>query len=239
MNEVNRLTYSHTRLFEVWNRCAPYRCAPRSRSPDRLAVGVAADVRPPVDHRDLQPQLRGAPLGDGQTEEPSSHHDQICAHDPHPTVSGMPDKKLTVIVEQCLAPVPGGTGRYATQITAALAASAPAGWQVRTVTAWHRDLTRARIDGADGPHRLPAGHRVLNQLWRRGLPPTVRGTAVHATTPLAPGSAGQRRGDRARRGALDASGDPQSAGGGLAPGHGGPLDAAGQGDRGPVAGGGR
>ena len=102
----------------------------------------------------------------------------------------MPDKKLTVIVEQCLAPVPGGTGRYATQITAALAASAPAGWQVRTVTAWHRDLTMARIDGADGPHRLPAGHRVLNQLWRRGLPPTVRGTAVHATTPLAPGRQG-------------------------------------------------
>lgn len=99
----------------------------------------------------------------------------------------MPDKKLTVIVEQCLAPVPGGTGRYATQISAALAASAPQGWQVRTVTAWHRDMTRALIEGADGPHRLPVGHRVLNQLWRRGLPPWVRGDAVHATTPLAPG----------------------------------------------------
>ena len=46
------------------------------------------------------------------------------------------------------------------------------------------------IAGADGPHRLPAGHRVLNQLWRRGLPPWVRGTAVHATTPLAPAVAG-------------------------------------------------
>lgn len=99
----------------------------------------------------------------------------------------MPDKKLTVIVEQCLAPVPGGTGRYATQITAALAACAPDGWRVRTVTAWHRDLAGARINGADGPHRLPAGHRVLNQLWRRGLPPWVGGRAVHATTPLAPG----------------------------------------------------
>ena len=151
----------------------------------------------------------------------------------------MPDKKLTVIVEQCLAPVPGGTGRYATQITAALAASAPAGWQVRTVTAWHRDLTRARIDGAEGPHRLPAGHRVLNQLWRRGLPPTVRGAAVHATTPLAPGRQGN-----AVVTVHDAvpwthpeTLSPQ--GRGLAPGHGGPLDAAGQGDRGSVAGGGR
>src|SRR6478609_3759810 len=96
-------------------------------------------------------------------------------------------KVLTVIVEQCLAPVPGGTGRYAAEITSALAASTPAGWRVRTVTAWHRDVRDALIAGADGPHRLPAGHRVLNQLWRRGLPPGVRGTAVHATTPLAPG----------------------------------------------------
>ena len=94
---------------------------------------------------------------------------------------------LTVIVEQCLAPVPGGTGRYAAEITAALAQTAPTGWRVRTVTAWHRDVHEAAIDGADGPHRLPAGHRVLNQLWRRGLPPWVRGTAIQATTPLAPG----------------------------------------------------
>ena len=97
---------------------------------------------------------------------------------------GMP--VLTVIVEQCLAPVPGGTGRYAREITAALAASPPTGWTVRTATAWHRDVDAAAIPGTDGPHRLPAGHRVLNELWRRGLPPLIRGTSVHATTPLAP-----------------------------------------------------
>lgn len=101
-------------------------------------------------------------------------------------MSGVPDKNLTVIVEQCLAPVPGGTGRYADQITAALVATCPPGWRVRTVTAWHRDLSPARIAGADGPHRLPVGHRVLNQLWRRSLPPWIRGAAVQATTPLAP-----------------------------------------------------
>lgn len=98
---------------------------------------------------------------------------------------------LTVVVEQCLSPVPGGTGRYASEITTALAVGAPAGWTVRTVTAWHRDVAAARISGADGPHRLPAGRRVLNQLWRRGLPPWVRGTAVHATTPLAPAALGR------------------------------------------------
>jgi glycosyltransferase involved in cell wall biosynthesis len=103
--------------------------------------------------------------------------------------------ELTVIVEQTLAPVPGGTGRYAREITAALAAEPRPGWRIRTVTAWHRDVSPAAIQGVDGPHRLPAGHRVLNELWLRGLPPLVRGTSVHATTPLA-----QRRRDGLRRG---------------------------------------
>jgi len=91
-----------------------------------------------------------------------------------------------VIVEQCLAPVPGGTGRYAREITAALAAHPPPGWQVRTAVAWHRDVSAAAIPSAVGPHRLWAGHRVLNECWLRGLPPLVRSERVHATTPLAP-----------------------------------------------------
>ncbi len=94
--------------------------------------------------------------------------------------------ELAVLVEQCLAPVPGGAGRYAREITAALAAQPRPGWTVRTVTAWHRDVAPAVIAGADGPHRLPVGHRMLSELWRRGLPPAVRSDRVHATTPLAP-----------------------------------------------------
>ncbi len=94
--------------------------------------------------------------------------------------------QLSVIVEQCLAPVPGGTGRYAAQITAALAARPRPGWTVRPVTAWHRDVRAATFHGAIRPARLPAGHRVLNELWFRGLPPWPGGAAVHATTPLAP-----------------------------------------------------
>ncbi len=93
---------------------------------------------------------------------------------------------LTVIVEQCLAPVPGGTGRYARQITRALAATSPDGWRVRSVSAWHRDVSPAVIDGVDGPHRLPVGGRVLSRAWQAGLPPFVRGDTVHAVTPLAP-----------------------------------------------------
>lgn len=95
---------------------------------------------------------------------------------------------LTVIAEQILAPVPGGTGRYARQILQALAEHAPRGWDVRSATAWHRDLSAAAVPGVDGPHRLPAGSRVLSQLWMQGLPPWPAGDRVHATTPLAPRS---------------------------------------------------
>jgi glycosyltransferase involved in cell wall biosynthesis len=95
--------------------------------------------------------------------------------------------QLTVIIEQCLSPVPGGTGRYAREITGALADGAPPGWSVRSVVGWHRDRTPAVIAGVAGPQRLPAGRRMLSQLWLRGLPPWVGGDRVQATTPLAPG----------------------------------------------------
>lgn len=93
---------------------------------------------------------------------------------------------LTLVAEQCLAPVPGGTGRYTTQIGAALASNAPVGWRVRSVTSWHRDARPAVIAGVDGPHRLPIGRRGLTALWEHGLPPWPRGDTVHAATPLAP-----------------------------------------------------
>jgi glycosyltransferase involved in cell wall biosynthesis len=97
---------------------------------------------------------------------------------------------LTVVVDQLLAPVPGGTGRYTREITAALAAAPRPGWGVRTVTSWHRDPSAARIGGADGPRRLPVGRRVLAEVWSRGWPPSVGGERVHATTPLAPARRG-------------------------------------------------
>src|ERR1700712_2098502 len=93
---------------------------------------------------------------------------------------------LTLITEQILARVPGGTGRYSREVAAAVGTAAPPEWRVRGLTAWHRDLTPARIDGLAGPARLPADPRVLARLWERGLPPTVAGQVVHALTPLAP-----------------------------------------------------
>lgn len=90
--------------------------------------------------------------------------------------------RLSVLLEQCLAPVPGGTGRYSREVARALARTGP----VLGVTAHHRDVDRARVDGVAGPRRLPLPRRALVAAWERGLGPSVPGDVVLAPTPLAP-----------------------------------------------------
>jgi glycosyltransferase involved in cell wall biosynthesis len=97
-----------------------------------------------------------------------------------------PVPELVVIAEQLLAPVPGGTGRYTAELLRALAGSAPPGWTVRSVVARHADVEAARIEGVDGPARLPLPPRALVAAWQLGLPLWPGGDAVHAPTPLAP-----------------------------------------------------
>ncbi len=91
---------------------------------------------------------------------------------------------LGVLLEQCLAPVPGGTGRYSREIAAALARVRPG--QVTGVTAFHRDSAAARVPGVLGPRRLPLPRRGLVTAWERGAGPRVPGDVVLAPTPLAP-----------------------------------------------------
>ena len=91
---------------------------------------------------------------------------------------------LAVLLEQCLAPVPGGTGRYSREVAAALARVRPG--QVAGVTAWHRSYEAARVPGVVGPARLPLPRRALVAAWERGLGPPVPGDVVLAPTPLAP-----------------------------------------------------
>ena len=115
--------------------------------------------------------------------------------------------KLVVLLEQLLAPVPGGTGRYSRELTAALAATAPAGWTVGSAVARHADPTPAIIPGVEGPYLLPLPRQALVAAWDcrmggwgmgewgmggwgSGLWPG--GDSVHAPTPLAP--PGPRRG---------------------------------------------
>ena len=83
--------------------------------------------------------------------------------------------------------MPGGTGRYAREIAAALVGEAPAGATVRGWTAWHRDVAAARVPGAKGPSRLLLPRRPLTLAWERGIGPVPRAADVlHAPTPLAP-----------------------------------------------------
>ena len=42
-----------------------------------LGVGVAAEVVAALEDQYLQPELRGAPLGDGEAEEPAADDQQI------------------------------------------------------------------------------------------------------------------------------------------------------------------
>ncbi|UVS81765.1 glycosyltransferase family 1 protein [Actinokineospora sp. UTMC 2448] len=95
---------------------------------------------------------------------------------------------LAVLTEQLVAPVPGGTGRYTRELTAALAAAAPEGWRVEGRTAWRRDTGPAAIPGIR-TRRLPLPRRALTLAWERGLPPRPRADSLHAPTPLAPDGA--------------------------------------------------
>lgn len=96
--------------------------------------------------------------------------------------------EVGLVLEQCLAPVPGGTGRYSRELAKALVAHAPDGSSVTGVTAFHRE--QLRIEGV-AVSRLPLPRRALTAAWERGGFPAVPGEVVHALTPLHP-----RRGAR-------------------------------------------
>ncbi|SDN43891.1 glycosyltransferase family 4 protein [Allokutzneria albata] len=101
--------------------------------------------------------------------------------------------ELVVVAEQVLAPVPGGTARYTRELVRALAATAPAGWEVSTVVARHADPSAAIIPGANGPRVLSLPRRALTAAWERGLPLWPGGDSLHAPTPLAPARAKRGR----------------------------------------------
>ena len=104
--------------------------------------------------------------------------------------------KVGVVVEQLLAPSPGGTGRYTREIARAVAAQLAVSGGPRPVscTAWHRDLLPAEIPGVAGPYRVPLGRRALAAAWERGVGPGFRGDVdvVHAPTLLVPPKRGRR-----------------------------------------------
>jgi glycosyltransferase involved in cell wall biosynthesis len=95
--------------------------------------------------------------------------------------------QAAIFLEQALAPVPGGTGRYSVELAAALARTANPGDSVTSWTAWHGDMAPAVVAGVTGPRRLPVPRRALAEGWRYGAGPAPRGADVlHAPTLLVP-----------------------------------------------------
>jgi glycosyltransferase involved in cell wall biosynthesis len=91
--------------------------------------------------------------------------------------------RVGLVLEQCLAPVPGGTGRYSRELARALVRTAPPGATVLGVTAWHRHPLQLE----DLPvRRLPLPRRGLVAAWARSGLPRVPAEVVHAPTPLHP-----------------------------------------------------
>jgi glycosyltransferase involved in cell wall biosynthesis len=94
--------------------------------------------------------------------------------------------RVGLVVDQLFAPVPGGTGRYAGELAAALAATAPQGSSMQTWCARHGSKPPAAPQ-AEAPRQLPLDSRVIARLWERGLGPAPRDVdVVHATTLLVP-----------------------------------------------------
>ncbi|MHA3700966.1 glycosyltransferase [Jatrophihabitans sp. YIM 134969] len=95
--------------------------------------------------------------------------------------------RVSVVLEQALAPVPGGTGRYARELAAALARTGSDGDEVVSWVAAHRHTEAARLPHVEGPHRLSLPAPVLARAWARGTGPTPRAShLVHAPTLLMP-----------------------------------------------------
>jgi glycosyltransferase involved in cell wall biosynthesis len=95
--------------------------------------------------------------------------------------------RVAVLLEQLLAPVPAGTGRYSAELARALAGTAAPFSSVTGWTAWHRDVSAARLPGVHGPRRLPMPRRPLVLAWERGVGPRPTGAdVVHAPTLLVP-----------------------------------------------------
>jgi glycosyltransferase involved in cell wall biosynthesis len=97
---------------------------------------------------------------------------------------------LRVIVDQILAPVPGGIGRYAEELTRALIATAPVGCVVEGIVSASSDEQYAtlgeRLPGLAHLYKSPLARRELSLAWQHGFTILPGKGMVHATSVLAP-----------------------------------------------------
>ncbi|WP_261559566.1 glycosyltransferase family 4 protein [Frankia tisae] len=99
--------------------------------------------------------------------------------------------RVGFLVEQLLAPVPGGTGRYSAELATALARRAAPGDGVVGWCAARREVDAASLPGVLGPLRLGLPRRALATAWSRGVGPAPTGVdVIHAPTLLLPPAGG-------------------------------------------------
>ncbi|WP_066515811.1 glycosyltransferase family 4 protein [Curtobacterium ammoniigenes] len=111
---------------------------------------------------------------------------------------------LRVVVDQVLAPIAGGIGRYAEELTRELIATAPTGCSVEAIVSAvgpdEIERLRTLLPGLANIERLHLPRRELSIAWQGGIVSrSVRSGLVHAPSVLAPlvkhgrsGEAGQQ-----------------------------------------------
>src|SRR3982751_6463263 len=97
---------------------------------------------------------------------------------------------LRVIIDQIVAPVPGGIGRYAEELTRALIATAPRGSDVAGIVSASPEPDYQRISellpGLRDLYKSPLARRELSAAWQHGFTRLPGAGMVHATSLLAP-----------------------------------------------------
>ena len=107
---------------------------------------------------------------------------------------------LRVIVDQILAPVPGGIGRYTEELTRELIRTAPRGCDVAGIVSASPEADYHRLQlllpGLTDLHKSRLARRELSAAWRHGFTHLPGNGMVHATSLLAPLSKHDRINDQ-------------------------------------------
>jgi len=97
---------------------------------------------------------------------------------------------LRMIIDQILAPVPGGVGRYAEELTRALIETAPPGCTVEGIVSASTDAQyeslAEKLPGLSTVYKTALARRELATAWQHGFTRLPGAGMVHATSLLAP-----------------------------------------------------
>jgi glycosyltransferase involved in cell wall biosynthesis len=97
---------------------------------------------------------------------------------------------LRVIVDQIVAPIPGGIGRYTEELTRELIRTAPSGCNVAGIVSASPELAYELIEMVlpelESLFKSPLARRELELAWQHGLTRLPGGGMVHATGLFAP-----------------------------------------------------